>query len=288
MWPKVYKGKQTHRYWDPDRFEDGTFHPRAKGVFGPDQECDYLIHFMTEKKDKPWLAYWPMTLIHGPLEDPPGFDAKEKPDKGARFAANVRTIDRLVGRIVDAIDQLGLGNKTLILFTCDNGTVGGIRSRLGDRVIRGGKGQVNDAGTRVPLVARWTDTIQPGAVSQDLIDFSDFLPTLAELSGGKVPTDRVIDGRSFAPQLRGEAGKPREWVYLQNAGRIIVRGKRFHVNPQGQLFELADRYAPKLITPEQATDETDAIRKRLIAGLESVRGDAGVPAKKGRRRKRNR
>lgn len=287
MWPKIYKGKQTHRYWDPDRFEDGIFYPRAKGVFGPDQECDYLINFMTDKKDQPFLAYWPMTLIHGPLEEPPGGQANGDASKAARFAANVKTIDRLVGRIVDATDQLGLGNKTLILFTCDNGTAGGIKSQFGDRVIRGGKGQVNDAGTRVPLVARWTGTIRPG-VSQELIDFSDFLPTLAELSGGNVPTDRVIDGRSFAPQLRGQALKPRDWVYLENAGRIFVRGKRFRVNPKGQLFDLADRYAPKLIAPEQLTEEMKVIRKRLIAGLRSVRGDTEAPARKGRRNKRER
>lgn len=286
MWPKIYKGKQTRRYWARDRFEDGTFHPRAAGVFGPDQECDYLIKFITEKKDEPFLAYWPMTLIHGPLEDPPGFKAKKDSSKGSRFAANVKTIDRLVGRIVDALDQLGLGKQTLILFTCDNGTPGGIKSRLGDRVIKGGKGQVNDAGTRVPLVARWTGTIQPGVVSKDLIDFSDFLPTLAELSGTKVPTDRVIDGRSFAPQLRGQVGKPRDWVYIQNAENIVVRGKRFHVTPKGQLFELIDRYAPKLTKPDQITQEMDATRKRLLAALESVRKDAGVPVNKGRRKKR--
>ena len=279
MWPKVYKGQMTHRYWAPDRFQDGTFHPRTKGVFGPDHECEYLIEFIRKHRDKPFLAYYPMTLIHGPLEVPPDASA----DKDKRFAANIHYVDRLVGRLVDAIDELGLAKNTLIIFTCDNGTGGGASSRLGDRLIKGGKGKVTDAGTRVPFVARWTDTIQSRRVTEDLIDLSDILPTLAELSGAASPTDRTIDGRSFAPQLRGRAGEPREWVYLQNGKNIVVRGKRWSVNQAGQLFDLTDRYSPKTVESGQGGAEADAARKRLTAALQSIQSEGTGKPRKDRR-----
>ena len=135
----------------------------------------------------------------------------------------------LVGLVGSGI-PLGLAEKTLILFTCDNGTAAGIESRIGDRFVTGGKGRMTDAGTHVPLIARWPGVIAPGSVSRDLIDFSDFLPTLLDAAGAPAPEG--LDGRSFLPQLRGEKGTPREWVYSWYArdggtvGQELVRSAR--------------------------------------------------------------
>ena len=142
---------------------------------------------------------------------------------------------------------------------------------LGDRQIKGGKGKVFDAGTRVPFVARWTGVIEPGRVLEDLVDFSDILPTFAELSGAEVPRDRVIDGRSFAPQLLGEKGNPREWVYFQNAEKRAVRGKKWQVNEKGELYDLADRYNPVLVEPDKGGPDAEAARKNLTDALESIK-----------------
>ena len=184
---------------------------------------------------------------------------------------NVEYMDRLIGRLTDAVDKMGLAEKTLIIFTSDNGTHRRIPSMLGDRKIQGGKGKVFDAGTRVPFVARWTGVIKPGRVLEDLVDFSDVLPTFAELAGAQVPKDRVIDGRSFAPQLRGEKGNPREWVYFQNDKARAVRGIRWQVNESGELFDLSDRYNPVLIEPGKGGPDAEAARKRLTAALESIK-----------------
>ena len=185
---------------------------------------------------------------------------------------NVEYMDRLVGRLTDAVDELGLAEKTLILFTGDNGTHPHITSLLGDREIQGGKGSVFDAGTRVPFVVRWTGTVKPGTVSEDLVDFSDILPTFAELAGAQVPTDRVIDGRSFAPQLHGQAGNPRQWVYTQNADKKLVRGKKWSLDESDRLYDMTDRYSPKEVAPGQGGDEAEAARKQLKAAMDKIGG----------------
>ena len=291
LWPKFYAEKFTKRYWTPTVFEDGRLHADVKDTFGPDRYCDYLIRFMRRNKDRRFLLYYPMALIHGPLESPPGFEGDGEEDRSKNgsareasplFKANVEYMDRLVGRIVDAVDELDLGRRTLILFTADNGTEPQVLSTLGDRVVKGGKFTISDEGTRVPFVARWVGTIEPGRVSDDMIDLTDILPTFAELAGAPVPTDRIIDGRSFAPQLRGEPGHPRQWVYLEGPlkrpvdGEVTlirsVRDREWRLDQAGNLFDMSDRYDPQLVEPGARGPEAASARKRLQAAMDSVRG----------------
>src|SRR5262245_24777049 len=98
-------------------------------------------------------------------------------------------MDEVVGRVVAQVDRLGLGERTLVLFYSDNGTDQGIESRLGNRVVRGGKGLTTDAGTHVPLIARWTGTTPAGRVLDDLVDSTDFFPTIAEAAGRPLARD---------------------------------------------------------------------------------------------------
>jgi arylsulfatase A-like enzyme len=121
--------------------------------------------------------------------------------------------DKIVGRIVKALDELGLREETLLLFTGDNGSPRGINSTMGQKVIKGGKGYTTDAGTHVPLIANWKGTIPVGQTCEDLVDFTDFLPTLLQISGAEFPLDTVLDGRSFVPQLLGKIGNPRDWIF---------------------------------------------------------------------------
>ncbi len=116
----------------------------------------------------------------------------------------VAYMDTLVGRLVSGIDHLGLRDNTLILYYSDNGTDARITSRLNGAVVRGGKAQPTQTGIRVPLIANCPGKISP-TVNSDLIDASDFLPTLAELAAGSVPTGWFTDGRSFEPTLYGKA-----------------------------------------------------------------------------------
>ena len=79
-----------------------------------------------------------------------------------------------------------------------------------------------EGGSRVPLIVNWPGVPRRGS-SQDLIDFSDFFPTLAELAGAKLPERVTLDGQSFAPQIKGQAGRPRPWIYVELDGKRYVR-----------------------------------------------------------------
>ncbi len=166
----------------------------------------------------------------------------------------------------------------MILFSSDNGTATvGYQpqhdpekkvGKIGGRAMNGHKGQVLEGGSRVPLIANWKGVIPPGGSRKDLIDFTDLLPTFADLAGAKLPADVKFDGRSFAPQLRGEQGMPREWIYVQLGGNWYARNDGWKLNEQGELFRMND--APFVEEPV-ATDSTEpaavAARKELTAVL---------------------
>ncbi|MGD2175603.1 MAG: sulfatase-like hydrolase/transferase, partial [Candidatus Brocadiaceae bacterium] len=193
------------------------------GEYGPDvctrRLCDFARRAVAS--GTPFLAYYPMILTHPPFVATPD-SAVWKEDPHAQgseyFGDMVAYMDTLVGRIVAALGELGVRDETLIMFTGDNGTAGGIVSEMRDgRSIKAGKGFHSDAGTHVPLIAHWRGTIGPGQVRDDLVDTTDFLPTIADATGAAPrtpPGDGVLDGRSFLPQLAGRPGRPREWVLV--------------------------------------------------------------------------
>lgn len=267
--------------WDAAIWKNGPC-ADGKDKYGPDLFCDYAIDFIERRRDRPFLAYWPMHLVH--LESysggttPPTPDTIHSTGKGDRdgkridkqrgMADMIRYMDKLVGRIVSTLDRLGIRENTLILFTGDNGTSRGIRCELGDRVIAGGKGKLSERGCRVPLVVNWKGVTPRGKVLDDLVDFTDFLPTLAEAAGAELPRGVKIDGRSFLPQLKGHNGNPRRWVYCQIDKRWFVRDKQWMLYNDGKLLDVTDRYAPK---PAGATPESAAARERLATAMEALR-----------------
>jgi arylsulfatase A len=264
---------QRH-YWNPELWvDDRPADELGRGKFGDDLFADHVLQVLGGRRDRPCFVYYPMTLVHSqtatgrnfpatpdtlqPGADP---DASVEPrQKG--FADMVAYMDKLVGRIVAGIEETGLSEKTLVLFCGDNGTVRNIPSDLGDRRIPGGKGKLTEAGTRVPLIVRWAGVTPSGATVSDLVDFSDFLPTLLETAGVALPDGYAVDGRSFLPQLRGEEGQPREWVYRHLNGRWFIRTNSHRLDSDGRLWDLTeDAYFPK---PAAETPETAAIREHL-------------------------
>lgn len=223
------------------------------GKYGPDIASDFICDFIEENKDEPFLVYYPMILPHWPFEPTPDSDEWDPKSKGAGnsqknprfFVDMVAYTDKMVGKIVDQVDRLGLSENTIILFTGDNGTATSVVSKMGDREIQGGKGKTTDAGMHVPLIARWPGTMPAGQVCNDLIDFTDVFPTLLELAGAEKPKKIELDGRSFAPQLRGEEGNPRDYIhcwYARNGGpegvqftqdkdwKVYANGSVYHVS----------------------------------------------------------
>jgi arylsulfatase A len=118
------------------------------------------------------------------------------------------------------------------------------------------------------------------------VDFSDFLPTLAELAGARPPAGRMIDGRSFAPQLRGEKGSPREWAYVQLGEGRYVRSARWKLTGDGQLFDMKDAPFRQTPVPADTKDqEARAARARLKAALDGLKPDGVTPKKKQKKAK---
>ncbi|WP_339746611.1 sulfatase-like hydrolase/transferase [uncultured Rubinisphaera sp.] len=215
----------ANRYWNAyinTKAEGSRTH---KGKFGPDVYCDYLIDFIGKHKHKPMLLYYPMALTHGPLTTTP--DNKDVKDQRRLFAGMVRYTDKLVGKLVSAIEDAGIRENTIIIFTTDNGTGGNSNTRLG-RVVQGGKAKMSEQnGTAMPFIVNCPGAVPSGVVTNALIDFTDILPTFAELGGGKLPMSRAVDGKSFAPLLLDKAEDgPRKGIMSMGGGPATLRDGR--------------------------------------------------------------
>ncbi len=242
LWQVTQHGS---RYADPLLDTDGDLrvHP---GAYGPDLFVEFLADFMSAARDEPFLAYYSMALPHRPFEAPPGSPAAEG-DRQARFGAMITALDAAVGRLLDRLDELGLAENTLVLFTGDNGTDPAIVSVRDGRGVPGGKGSTLDRGTHVPLLARWTGHTPRGATCPDLIDLGDVFPTLAELCGLTQPDDPRRDGQSFLPQVLGRPGTPRRWITCWSDQRpergapidVFARDRRWKLYRDGRLFDLS-------------------------------------------------
>lgn len=223
------KGKKDgggERFWSPPLERNGKFVTIQDnlGKYGPDLMCDFLCDFMQRNRNDPFFVYYPMVLVHDPFVTTPDTIGDASPTQAANqapksraarkenFVAMVNYMDKIVGRIVDRVEQLGQLENTIIMFTADNGTNTSIKSNWNGQVIQGGKGGMTDMGTHVPLVVSWKGTGPSGVVLSDLVDTTDFYATLAAAAGVNRGADDPIDGRSFLPQLRGEQGNPRDWV----------------------------------------------------------------------------
>ena len=233
----------AERYWDPyihTREGSRTY----KGEFGPDIYCDFLIDFMKENRDQPMMLYWPLALTHGPIVPTPE-EKDEKTTKG-KFAAMVRYTDQLVGRIVKAVDDLGLREKTIIFFTTDNGSPGGVLNAVNGVEPSGGKGTLFEGGVCEPFVVNGPGRIAAGVETDALTDFTDLFPTFVELAGGEPSKEWPTDGRSIAPLLLGrKQDSDRDWILAMGYGPgvldeegvrsregftdRVVRNKRFKV-----------------------------------------------------------
>jgi len=272
--------RRQSRYRNPLLVENGAYRDDLETRYGPDVFCDYALDFLERKKNDPFLLYFPMALTHDPFvptpDSPDWARQKHKPNR-KYFADMVVYMDRIVGRIAKKLDTLGLRENTLILFTGDNGTHKSIISEMGDRTIQGGKRLTTDAGTHVPFIASWPGTIPADRVCDDLIDFTDFLPTLVDVTGAPLPGDLTLDGRSFLPQLRGGKGHPREWVfchYFRDPGDPVqrfARDKRWKLYQNGNLFDVpTDPLEQRPIMPGSSVAKAVAARRRLQVVLDSL------------------
>lgn len=285
LWHAEHTESKGSRYADPTILENGKYRTDLKGRYGEDVFCDYVSGFVERNRAQPFFVYYPMTLTHGPYMPAPiskswASGNRLRPST-ENFKDMVEYMDVIVGRVLSKLDRLGLRERTLVLFYSDNGTGTEIRSRIGDRVMQGGKGLTTDAGIHVPLIANWKGTAPEGRVLDDLVDASDFLPTIAEAAGASPPKGKIIDGRSFLPRLRGGKGNPREWVFFHYDPRPgqgksqftlhrFAMDHRWKLYADGRLFDVRDESEQRPLLSGQGGAEAEAARRRLGKVLASM------------------
>lgn len=252
----VFGWHEGARYHEPMIYENGYVRTDTKGKYGPELYVDFLEKFIEQSStaQEPFFAYYSMALAHDVTDDiPTQVPYVPGKDRWMDYGEMIESMDAMVGQLVAKLDQLGLRKNTIILFTGDNGTAQ--RSKLrhiegrkyeyeevysirnGKRV-PGGKGTLLDIGTNVPLIANWPGQIDAGSVRHELVDFSDWLPTLAEIGGAKV--DHKIDGVSFASILFGSGPHvSRHFAFSENqSGKAWVRTQRYKLYNTGELYDV--------------------------------------------------
>ena len=278
--------RRPPRYANPGLEYDGVEKDFTKGEYGPDLVNAFALDFMARHKDGPFFLYYPLMLTHSPFQPTPDsqdWDPKalgeNVNDQVKHFADMTAYMDKLVGSVDAKLAELGIRDNTLLLFLGDNGTGGQVTSRFNGGDYRGGKGRTTGNGTHVPLIASWPAAVKQGRVCGDLISGADVLPTLCEAAGAAVPQN--VDGISFLPQVRGERGAPREWLYAWYSPRLKADmtvqewawDQRYKLYRNGELYDLsADREESAPLKEAMRTEEAAAAAKKLQAALDRYSG----------------
>ena len=219
-----YGGPPT--FFDPYRIP--TIKNRNPGDYLPDRLADEAIRFVESADDRPFLLFLWNYTVHWPMEAPQRLLDKYAGRKGpglndTRYGAMIEAMDTAIGRVIHAIDERGLANETLIIFTSDNGGFGGVAD---NRPLRGAKGYLHEGGIRVPLIVRWPSVVTPNTKCHTPVISMDFFPTLLEVAG-QTPTEGVpLDGTSIMGLLKGETELNREAIYFHYPNYAWHRSNR--------------------------------------------------------------
>lgn len=203
-------------YTNPKYSLDGQLAPRKKGEFLTHREGDEASRFIRDHKDKPFFLHYCPYAVHTPIqaieEVAAKYEREGKSKNNAKYAAMVESVDDAVGMIVNTLEETGVADRTLIVFTSDNG---GLKGPTDNTPLRSGKGYAYEGGIRVPAIVAWPGVVPEGVESAEPISSVDYLPTLCEATGTPLPADVEIDGLSLLPHLKsgGTAKLNREAIY---------------------------------------------------------------------------
>jgi arylsulfatase A len=202
------------RFWHPAVTYNGVMLDTDENDFAPDMYTDYLINFMSRNKDEPFLAYFPMNLVH----DIAGGGLPTVPQEGvtgSNTGGNLKDlnlyVDKMVGRLTSALDDLGIRENTIIIFASDNGTSGA------------SKMHATEEGPRVPFIVNCPGLIQQRGATNALMEFADVFPTLIDFANISLPKDYELDGISMKSFLLGESDKYRDSIVSYIATARMVR-----------------------------------------------------------------
>ena len=234
--------------WDNPQMPDDA----PEGQHLADRLAAEAVKWIILNQERPFLLYLPFYSVHSPIQAKPELidKYKKKAPVGGHdnpeYAAMVETLDTAVGQVLDSLDSLGIADNTVVIFSSDNGGVGGyaeagVEANLdvtSNAPLRGGKGMLYEGGVRVPLIVRYPGLTPPASVTSEPVMCVDLFPTLLEIIGAPGPMDREIDGVSFYSALRdGRRDEPRPPMFWHFPG--YLEGRRdvgaWRMTPAGSM-----------------------------------------------------
>lgn len=285
-------------YFDPYRIP--ALKPRQQGEYLTDRLADEAIAFMMDYNRKPMLVclwtYNPHYPFEAPAELIAGYRGKQGPGlKNPIYAAQIEATDRAIGRVLDAIDQLGISENTLVIFTSDNG---GWSGATDNRPLRSGKGDLYEGGLRVPLILRWPElitskgSIRPGSVIDTPVISMDLSATILDAAKIEQRGEETLDGLSLRPLLEGSSLKREHlffhyphyaWHKSNRPGGAIRSGSykliRRYEDDSLELFDLAKDLGEQQNLAADKPRLTATLNARLSRWLEETAAQMPTPVK---------
>jgi arylsulfatase A len=281
---------QPPSYFDPYSLnrqgQIPTLSPRQEGEYLTDREADEAVNFIHNHKDKPFFLYMAHYAVHTPIqakeEIVTKYKAKEPTNhNNPTYAAMIESVDDAVGKIISAIDELGIAEKTIVFFTSDNGGLLGITSNT---PLRSGKGYPYEGGIREPLIVRWPNVIKAGTISHEPVTSVDYFPTICEAAGVPLPRDRSIDGVSLLGHLKSNGADKLDreaifWHFPHYRGDIVPYSiirmgdwkliKRYE-GRTFELFNLKDDLSEQNDLSEKMPDKVKELDNKLSNWLKTT------------------
>ncbi len=275
------------------------------GTYLADFLTDKAVDFITRHKDKPFFLYLTHFAVHTPHEAKKELIArfKEKAPAGGHddptYAAMIFSVDESVGRVLAKLDELKLSDNTVVIFSSDNGGVGGYqeigyKGITSNAPLRGGKGMLYEGGVRVPFIVRWPRVTRPGTTCNEPTIHVDVYATLLDLAGAPKPP-QSLDGESMLPLLKDPSARlKRDAIYTHFPGYLEgqVPG-RWRTTPVGtiqmgdwklleffetgrlELYNLRDDLGERSNLSEKMPDKTRELHTRLVEWRKSL--NAAMP-----------
>ena len=289
-------------YGQPPSYFDPFKNKRLDGIYGlpgkkqgeylTDRECDEAVMFIKKNRQKKFFLNFANYAVHTPIQAKPSLLDKYKTkiqsldtkQKNAAYATMVESVDQAVGKIITILKEEGIFERTLIIFTSDNGGLLGVTNNT---PLRSGKGYPYEGGIRVPLIIFWPDFINGGKVIDTPVSSIDFFPTLCSAAGIKNSTDKAVDGLNLLPLFRGENNIKRQslfWHFPHYRGKInpysIIRNgdwkliKRYDGKPF-ELFNLKNDLSEKNDLSQDMPEKVKELNEEIMIWL--LKTNAKVP-----------
>ena len=289
-------------YGQPPSYFDPFKNKRLDGIYGlpgkkqgeylTDRECDEAVMFIKKNRQKKFFLNFANYAVHTPIQAKPSLLDKYKTkiqsldtkQKNEAYATMVESVDQAVGKIITILKEEGIFDRTLIIFTSDNGGLLGVTNNA---PLRSGKGFPYEGGIRVPLIIFWPDFINGGKVIDTPVSSIDFFPTLCSAAGIKNATDKVVDGLNLLPLIKGENNIKRQslfWHFPHYRGKInpysIIRNgdwkliKRYDGKPF-ELFNLKNDLSEKNDLSQDMPEKVKELNEEIMIWL--LKTNAKVP-----------